>query len=90
MSETTRPIRLLYFAWLRERIGHAEEALELPAGIADVAGLVAWLRGRDDRHAAGFERTELIRCAVNQAMASPATPVRPGDEVAFFPPVTGG
>ncbi len=84
------PLTLLYFAWLRERVGVAGEALDPPPEVATVGALVAWLRNRDDRHAAAFARPDLIRCAVNQDFAAPATVLAAGDEVAFFPPVTGG
>ena len=83
-------IRILYFAWLRERTGCGEEQVSLPAGVSDVAGLIAWLRSRSDGFAGAFGHAKLVRCAVNQAFADPATAVGPGDEVAFFPPVTGG
>jgi molybdopterin converting factor subunit 1 len=83
-------MRILYFAWLRERVGLAEETLDPPGTVGTIAELVDWLRARDDRHAAAFAQAELIRCAVNQDFATPDTPVANGDEVAFFPPVTGG
>ncbi len=86
----TPPLRVLYFAWLRERVGAAEESVPVPPEAATVGGLVAWLRARDARHAAAFEHPSLVRCAVNQSFAAPDTPLAPGDEVAFFPPVTGG
>ena len=85
-----RPLRILYFAWLRERVGTAEEAVALPAGIATVAELIAWLSARGPGFAAAFAATRIIRCAVNQSFCGPESPVAPGDEVAFFPPVTGG
>jgi molybdopterin converting factor subunit 1 len=85
-----RRVRVLYFAWLRERVGRAEETLDLPDAVTDVAGLTAWLRARDAEHAAAFEHANVVRCAVNQTIADAATPVAAGDEVAFFPPVTGG
>jgi len=84
------PVRILYFAWLRERIGTGEEAVHLPPEVDSVQTLMDFLRTSDPRHAAGFERAALIRCAVNQVFATPQTKVSPGDEVAFFPPVTGG
>ena len=83
-------MRVLYFAWLRERMGRAEEALDPPPGVTTVAALLDWLRARDAQGAAAFATPGLIRAAVNQVFATPATPVAPGDEVAFFPPVTGG
>lgn len=84
------PLRLLYFAWLRERMGTAAEELPLPPGVATVGGLVAWMRGRGPAHAAAFAAGNTVRCAVNQEFAGPEAPVQAGDEVAFFPPVTGG
>jgi molybdopterin converting factor subunit 1 len=84
------PLRLLYFAWLRELVGTAEETVALPDGVTTVGELVAWLRGRGPAHAAAFAPAARVRCAVNQDFAAPNTPVAAGDEVAFFPPVTGG
>ena len=83
-------IRLLYFAWLRARIGHAEEDLPLPEGVSDVAGLLAWLRGRGPGYAEALRDPAVIRVAVNQDYVGRDHPVRGGDEVAIFPPVTGG
>ena len=86
----TRPIKLLYFAWLRERIGHGAETLALPPEVNNVADLVDWLRTRSAGHAAAFATTAIVRCAINQDFARPDAILRAGDEVAFFPPVTGG
>ena len=83
-------MRILYFAWMRERAGRAEETLALPATVATVAELAAWLRARDEAGAMAFANPAVIRAAVNQVFAPPDTPVADGDEVAFFPPVTGG
>ena len=83
-------IRVLYFAWLRDRLGTSQETLTPPPEVATVAALRDWIAARSPRHAAGFAQGTLIRCAVNQHLAGPEQPVRPGDEVAFFPPVTGG
>ncbi len=82
--------RVLYFAWLRERMGCTEEALPLPAGVATVGELVALLRGRDDAGAQAFAHPATGRAAVHQAFAAPGSPVGDADEIAFFPPVTGG
>nr|WP_294500980.1 molybdopterin converting factor subunit 1 [uncultured Rhodopila sp.] len=87
MSE---PIRVLYFAWLRERVGVAQEELALPEGVGTVAALVDYLAARDARHAAAFRDGRTVRCAVNQEFADLSSAVQPGDEVGFFPPVTGG
>ena len=83
-------VRLLYFAWLRDRVGRAEEALELPPEVADVAALLGWLRGREPVLAALAGEGRAIRVAVNQAFARPDAAIADGDEVALFPPVTGG
>lgn len=85
-----RPLRLLYFAWLRERIGTAEEEVAPPQGTATVAALVAWLRTRGPGYEAAFGTAAPVRCAINQDFAQPDSAIAPGDEVAFFPPVTGG
>ncbi|WP_303785541.1 molybdopterin converting factor subunit 1 [Azovibrio restrictus] len=80
-------VRILYFASLRERLGRGEESLELPEGLATVGELKDWLAGQG-REALG--QTPNLRFAVNQEMARASDPVLDGDEVAFFPPVTGG
>lgn len=85
-----RPVRILYFAWLRERIGVSEETLKLPEDVTTVADMLEWLRGRGPGFAATFAPGGSVRCAVNQDFAALDTPVAPGDEIAFFPPVTGG
>ncbi len=83
-------MKLLYFAWVRQKIGTAEEEVSPPEAVQDVAGLVAWLAARSPGHAAAFADPRQVRAAVNQDFAAPDHPVRPGDEIAFFPPVTGG
>ena len=83
-------MRVRYFAWLRQRIGVAEEQVSPPATVTDVAGLLAWLKARGAPYDTAFEPDDVIRVAVNQVHAKRTAPVAPGDEVAFFPPVTGG
>ncbi len=83
-------MHLLYFAWVRQRVGLGEEDIAPPPAVRDVAGLVAFLAARSPGHAAAFADPRQIRCAVNQEFADPTTPVGPEDEIAFFPPVTGG
>jgi sulfur-carrier protein len=87
MSE---PLTVLYFAWLRERTGTAQVKLPLPEGVTTVADLMDYLSARDAGHAAAFYDRNVVRCAVNQESTDFSSPVHPGDEVAFFPPVTGG
>ncbi len=83
-------MKILYFAWVRQKVGLAEEDVAPPASVTDVAGLVAWLAGRSPGHAAAFADPRQVRAAVNQDFAMPDQAVAAGDEVAFFPPVTGG
>jgi molybdopterin synthase sulfur carrier subunit len=83
-------MRILYFAWLRTRIGIAEERIEPPAGVGTVGGLVTWLQARGPRFAETLRDPSIVRVAVNQEYVGWDHPVRPGDEVALFPPVTGG
>jgi molybdopterin synthase sulfur carrier subunit len=83
-------VTLLYFAGLRESLGCSREEVALPSSNATVSSLVEELRSRDSRWTEAFAPGKTWRVAVNQQMASLATPVKPGDEVAFFPPVTGG
>ncbi|MCZ8142026.1 MAG: molybdopterin converting factor subunit 1 [Acetobacteraceae bacterium] len=83
-------MRILYFAWLRQKIGIAEEEVTPPAEIRDIAGLRDWLATRSPGHAAAFADAKQTRAAVNQDFATPDHPVAAGDEIAFFPPVTGG
>lgn len=85
-----KPVRLLYFAWLRARIGLAEEEFVLPSGVADVAGLIAWLKARGGGYAEALASPEAVRVAVNQEYVDRGHPVHEGDEIALFPPVTGG
>ena len=83
-------VTLLYFAGLRESLGCSRENVALPTGTPTVATLVNNLRNRDPRWSEAFAPGKRWRVAVNQQLADLATPIKPGDEVAFFPPVTGG
>jgi molybdopterin synthase sulfur carrier subunit len=86
----TRPVTILYFAWLRERVGTDHEELTLPETVRGVGDLVALLVARGGGYAAAFANTRSVRCAVNQEFADASAAIAPGDEIAFFPPVTGG
>jgi molybdopterin synthase sulfur carrier subunit len=90
MADAASPLSILYFAWLRERTGMAQEIVTPPPNVTTVADLIAWLMTRSPGHASAFANQRTVRCAVNQDFAEPTTELHPGDEVAFFPPVTGG
>jgi molybdopterin synthase sulfur carrier subunit len=83
-------ITLLYFARLRETLGASSEQVDLPASVTDVAGLLDWLRDRGGAWECELSPARAYRVAVNQDMADAAMPLQDGDEVAIFPPVTGG
>lgn len=83
-------MKLLYFAWLKTRTGRAEEELSPPESVATVGALVDWLKTRGPGYVAAFAEMRAVRAAVNQEYVGLDHPVRPGDEVAFFPPMTGG
>ena len=83
-------MKVLYFALLRERVGMAEEIVSPPAEVRTVAELVAWMRRRSEQLEAALANPAMVRVAVNQDYAQPGDPVRPDDEIALFPPVTGG
>ena len=83
-------MKLLYFAWLRAKIGKAEEQLDPPAGVTTVAALLEWLKSRGPGFAEALADTRIVRVAVNQEYVGADHPLRPSDEVALFPPVTGG
>ena len=83
-------LTVFYFAWLRERTGLAQEVVPLPDDVRTVDDLVEHLSARSAGHAAAFANRRTVRCAVNQEFADAESLVQAGDEVAFFPPVTGG
>ncbi len=83
-------MRVLYFAWVRQKVGVAEEEVSPPPEVADVGALMAWLAARSPGHADAFGQARSIRAAVNQEFAPPDRRIAAGDEIAFFPPVTGG
>ena len=83
-------MKLVYFAWVRERVGRPDEVVDLPGEIATVADLVAWLRERGEEYAYAFENPGVVRAAVDRVHAKPEASIREAAEVAFFPPMTGG
>jgi molybdopterin synthase sulfur carrier subunit len=83
-------VKLLYFAWVRQRIGRSEEDIQVPSSVTTVAALIEHLRTQGPGYEAALRDLKLIRCAVNQQHAGFEAKLGPDDEVAFFPPVTGG
>ena len=83
-------MKLVYFAWVRERVGLSEETVTPPAGIETVADLVGWLRGRGEAYAHAFETEGVVRAAIDRVHAKPGSPIAGATEIAFFPPMTGG
>jgi sulfur-carrier protein len=83
-------MRILYFAWVRQRVGMAEETLAPPQDVTTVAGLIDWLKSRDESYANAFADLRVIRAAVDQQLVPLDAPLAGAREVAFFPPVTGG
>ena len=83
-------MRLLYFAWVRERVGKAEEQIDPPAGVATVGELMAWLARRDEQYAYAFENPKVIRAAIDCSHVRADAAITGASEIAFFPPMTGG
>ena len=83
-------MKILYFAWVRQKVGVSEETFTAPASVRTVGELIDALRARGTGYAAAFDDVKRIRCAVNQNHVGLDARVTPDDEVAFFPPVTGG
>ena len=83
-------MKVLYFAWVRQKVGHGEETVTPPSGTTTVMALAKWLASRGGGYAEAFADLKRLRAAVNQEHVDFAAGVSPNDEVAFFPPVTGG
>jgi molybdopterin synthase sulfur carrier subunit len=83
-------MKIRYFAWVRERVGHAEEELDPPEGVSNVGELIAWLSARDEGYAAAFAEPTVIRAAIDQEHVEHDAALANAREVAFFPPMTGG
>ena len=83
-------MRLLYFAWVKEKTGIAAEDVTLPESVATVAELIAWLKTRGPEFANAFDQAEVIRTAIEQAHVHQDAKIGEAREIAFFPPVTGG
>ena len=83
-------MRALYFAWVRERVGKAEEELDPPGNVATVADLIAWLAKRGENYAYAFDSPLAVRAALDRVHARADARIAGAKEVAFFPPMTGG
>ena len=83
-------MKLLYFAWVRERVGKPDEEIDPPANVRTVSELIAWLSGRGEEYAYAFENAKVIRTAIDHAHVKPDAAIAGAREIAFFPPMTGG
>ncbi|WP_113154733.1 molybdopterin converting factor subunit 1 [Nitratireductor sp. OM-1] len=83
-------VKLVYFAWVRERIGLPEETVDLPADVKTVTDLLAWLKTRGENYETALERSDVIRVAINHEHAEHTAALPRNGEVALFPPMTGG
>jgi len=83
-------LKAVYFAWVRERVGKAEEELDPPASVATVGDLIGWLIGRGEGYAYAFEKASVIRAALDRSHVKHDAMIAGAREVAFFPPMTGG
>lgn len=85
-----RAVKLVYFAWVRERIGKSEEEIELPNGVETIADLITHLRTLDDGYEAAFQMPDVIRAALDKNHTQHDQKIADAREIAFFPPMTGG
>jgi molybdopterin synthase sulfur carrier subunit len=83
-------VKVLYFAWVRERVGKADEEIEPPSGVGTVGELMAWLAQRGEEYAHAFENPKVIRAAIDRTHVRPEAAIANAREIAFFPPMTGG
>jgi sulfur-carrier protein len=83
-------IKVLYFAWVRERLGKAQEEIEPPPDVGTVGQLMSWLAGKSEQYAYAFERPQVIRAAIDRNHVRADARIEGAREIAFFPPMTGG
>ena len=83
-------LTLRYFAWVREKIGRAEEVVTVPSAVTTIQELMDWLKTQGAEYEQAFERAAVIRAAIDQTHVKPGTAIAGAREIAFFPPVTGG
>ncbi len=83
-------LKLIYFSWVRERVGKAEEEVAPPKDVVTVSELMSWLARRGEEYAHAFENPKVIRAAIDRSHVRPDTAIAGAREIAFFPPMTGG
>lgn len=83
-------VKLVYFAWVRERIGKTEETLDLPSEVRTIGDVITWLSRRGDEYYSAFVNPKIIRAAIDRTHVQPDAPIAGAREIAFFPPMTGG
>lgn len=83
-------MKVLYFAWIRERVGKAEEEIDPPVSVRTVADLVAWLKERGEEYAYAFENQKVVRAALDRVHVRSEAKIAGAREIALFPPMTGG
>ncbi len=83
-------MKLVYFAWLRERIDKTEEDIDLPASVETIGDLMTWLKTRGEEYELAFDNPKVIRAAIDKTHVRPEAKIAGASEIAFFPPMTGG
>jgi sulfur-carrier protein len=83
-------MKILYFAWIRERVGKPEEQIELPGTITTVGDLISWLKKRGEEYAYAFDDLKAVHAAIDKMHVQPTAKIANASEIAFFPPMTGG
>jgi sulfur-carrier protein len=83
-------VKVRYFSWVRERIGKAEEDIDLPVGVATIGDLVTWLARQGEGYAYAFENPNVVRSAIDKRHVRADARIAGASEIAFFPPMTGG
>ncbi len=83
-------MKIVYFAWLRERLDKTEETIEVPASVQTIGDLMNWLKTRGEEYELAFDNPKVIRAAIDKTHVRPEAKIAGANEIAFFPPMTGG
>ena len=83
-------MKIIYFSWLKEKLGSSEENIKLPTNIKNINALIKWLSSKSSKHKKIFLKSKNIRCAKNYQIVDKNSKIKNEDEIAFFPPFTGG